>query len=154
MAERGNDSGFVDELVDMLVNQPFRTEETDIGEPRADVNIPFNLNAFINTPGRETRASEEQLRGDFAERLPTGDNEFSFAQLFANEATTDIGNEIVLSSILKQLNLPSMTMKQTEGKHAFSGIDILDFFGNADIVSETDLLKARARPLGVFGPEI
>lgn len=147
MAEHGNEigeRGFVDELVDMLVANPFRSEEDDIGEFLRDEETPFNVGAFIDTLGRETISSEPRVTGDFTERLPKG-SEFSMAQFFAEAETTNIGDDIVLSSILKQLNLPSASMQTSSGAHVFPGIDIVDFVDPTMSISRLDLAHGQVR---------
>lgn len=155
LAQHGNDRGFVDELVELLVNQPYRLPENDVGEFQRDAGTPFDLTAFINTPGRETRESEEQIEGDFTTRLPRPNNVFSLAQHFANEETTNIGNDIVLSSILEQLNLPSASAGFSDGESNFAEIDIIEFVDPGMGISKTDIqvgnLRKKHNDSGLLG---
>jgi len=171
LAEKSQAPANVDELIDMLVGQPFRSESGDIGEFLGDDATPFNLRAYL-TQFRPTVKSEAPFpEEDFTDRVSkrfidagVGNREMAAV----HERTLDMGNEIVGSSILKQLNsLPSGTARDTrefneeirsdpnladivrlQEPEAFLGLDIFDFVarGNKDPDKE-DLHQGRERSL-------
>lgn len=139
MSQHGSQSGFIDELIDLLVSQPFRTEEGDIGEFLHDESInPFDLDAFLASTKGSSIPSEGSPQVPFVDRLPK-ESPFSVPQFLANEQTLAMGNEIVLNSLLQQMDLPSASAGVSRGKHVFPDIDIGEFFGDSGLISKDDL---------------
>ncbi len=147
MAEHGEEEGFLDELIDMLVNKPFER---------------FPL---LNQP---IIPSEEEPQGSFSDRLF---KDFQIEQLFMDQGAMDIGNQIVLSEILKQLNeLPSDTanfdlelqndpglvdIMPRKSPEAFPSTDIFRFFGGEiNQLPTSSFERFEKRERDVFGLSI
>ncbi len=117
------------------------TVDNVIGEFLADQQMPFSTALLVPDPNQLSIPSEPIVRGDFTSRVPpTGSDEFSMAQFFANERTSEIGDEIVLSAILKQLeSLPSAT-RNFSAESTFPGIDVFDFnLNERNVISRKNL---------------
>ncbi len=143
MAEgQGKDDGSLVELIDML------------NENMADRSIPVeDIDDFISRhvpdPNQLSIPSEPFDRRDFSQKLPKA-SPFSMGQFTANSETLSMGADIVLGSILEQLNLPSTAHATTMGTFTSRELDIADFFDSFDPpVQSEDLMMGRNRD--VFG---
>ena len=101
----------------------------------------------IPDPKQLSIPSEPRVRGSFAERVTktfTNKNRDTLASILADRATKDIGNAIVLSQILKQLeSLPAAPSPNLN--LSLPGFDILDFGNKKDFVAKSDLIQSKMR---------
>ncbi len=111
----------------------------------------------IPDPNQLSIPSESVVRDDFTtrmEKLIKSKRNLTLPGILAGIETTNIGTEIVLSQILKQLNaLPAENFGDAERNMFLPSLDIMKFFPKEDVVSKLDIILGRLRS-GPTGPII
>ena len=152
------DEGFLNSLIEMLESDRSSSvfDELDLFFKEDPIMRPFPL---VPDPNQLSIPSEPVVRGTFMDRVDQSrkGTASSFAKLSSEAATMDIGNSIVLSSILKQLDfLPSVRSENNE--FSFPEIDITRFFDNEVTVSRGDIklgnLRRMLKKAGFLDSEI